>query len=200
MNILSPISCQKRKWHKTKNDNDSNNPNCHLEDYQRKWHKIVNHSKYQGARWAIIQPVGAGYGPNYITAWLYIEQDMWGENWWGMQSAIRLGSLPLESSLGARKPRGMRFTPHSWNAMAQLCSPGISISCLWKEASAVKEGYSGFTLPVCDGLHKLIQQLIIGLSTYSFMPQTNVQRVLKEFLRQGKGEKRDVKWFLTTLS
>lgn len=165
----------------------SNNPNCHFEDYQRKWHKTVNNSKYHGARRAINQPVGAGYGPNYITAWLYIVQDMWGENWWGVQSVIRFGSLPLESSLRAHKPRGMRFTPHSCNAMAQLCSPGISISGLWKEACALRE-YSGFTIPVCDGLHKLLQQLIIGLSTYSFMPQTNVQRVLQELLRQGKRE------------
>jgi len=62
------------------NDNDSNNPNCHFEDNQRKWHKTMNKSKYNGARRAINQQVGAGYGPNYISAWLYIVQDMWGEN------------------------------------------------------------------------------------------------------------------------
>lgn len=170
------MSCQTIKWHK-KNYKNSNNPNWHLRRL----------SKTNGTRsWTILsiseltEPSGsgAGYGLNYITALLSIEQDLWGENWWGVQSAIRFGSLPLESSLRAHKPRGMRFTPHSCNAMAQLCSPGISISGLWKEACAVREGDSGFTIPVCDSLHKFIQKLIIGLSTYSFMPQTNVQRVL----------------------
>lgn len=54
-----------------------------------------------------------------------------------------------------------------------------------------------FTIPVCDGLHKFIQKLIVGLSTYSFMPQTNVQWVLQKFLCWGKRTKREMKVFAT---
>lgn len=39
-------------------------------------------------------------------------------------------------------------------------------------------------IPIRDGIHKFIQQLVIGLASDSFMPQPNVERVLQQCLQK----------------